>query len=71
MKNFYILIAGAATGAAAMLILTINFHPIPKVMIKSSQPFILEGKEWHCAYTSRQVDINILEEQIAKLKNAN
>ena len=36
--------------------------------ITSSEPFVLDGKEWQCGYTSRQVDINMLEEKIHKLK---
>jgi hypothetical protein len=37
--------------------------------IRASQPFVFEKKEWLCSYTSRQVDINLLEEQIKELKD--
>lgn len=36
--------------------------------VKSSRPFTLHGEEWVCSYTSRQVEIKMLQEQIVKLK---
>ena len=36
--------------------------------IREAEPFMLQGKEWHCALTTRQVDIDILEEKIKELK---
>jgi len=37
--------------------------------VKDSEPFMLHGKEWECHYTSKQVEVNILEQQIKELQN--
>ena len=36
--------------------------------IKSDASFYLDDHEWSCGYTQRQVKINILEEELKKLK---
>lgn len=46
----------------------IVLEPVPQNQVTKSVPFFVEGKEWLCSYTPRQVEINAHLEAIEKLK---
>lgn len=71
MKAFTTFMSGACFGVFCLFIGVLSTSPIPRSKIQSSQPFMMDQKEWHCAYTPRQVEINLLEDQIKKIKNGN
>jgi len=49
-------------------VMNVSFKQDIERKVRASEPFEFESKEWLCSYTTRQVDINILEEKIVELK---
>lgn len=65
MKNFSI---GVIAGIWLMIFMVWICNPINSKKVTRSQPFKIDNKEWLCLYTPKQVEINILEEQLEELR---
>lgn len=62
-------ISGFCSGACFCFMLSVLvFQPVAKKTITQESYFQLDGKEWQCGLTPRQVEINLLEDKIAKIK---
>lgn len=68
MKPITAFALGVSVGIFGMFIVICFAKPIPKNVVMLSKTFGVDGKEFQCGYTPRQVEINLLEDRIQKLK---
>lgn len=68
MKIITDFLIGLLIGLLISFIIFCYFRPIPVKHIMNSPYFEIDGKEWQCGFTPRQVEINLLEDKIQKLK---